>query len=68
VQEGGRPLLEVRDQADVLLCTARGEEGNAMQYFGAGYLDLLMAQDSKNVICSVDRYRALEYSRHSAEV
>jgi glutaconate CoA-transferase subunit A len=57
IQEGGRPLLEVPAiKLDVLLLHGQqaDEEGN-VQYFGAGYFDMLMAQASRHVICAVDR-------------
>lgn len=57
VQEGGRPLLEVPAiKPDVVFLHGQqaDEEGN-VQYFGAAYFDLLMAQAAKHVICSVDR-------------
>lgn len=57
VQEGPRPLLEVPAiKPDVVLLHGQqaDEEGN-VQYFGAAYFDLLMAQAAKHVICTVDR-------------
>ena len=70
VQEGSRPLLEVPAiKPDVLLLHGQqaDEEGN-VQYFGAGYFDLLMAQASKHVICSVDRIVPTSTVRHSARL
>jgi len=57
VQEGPRPLLEVPAiKPDVLLLHGQqaDEHGN-VQYVGAGYFDLLMAQAARHVICLVDR-------------
>lgn len=70
VQEGSRPLLEVPAiKPDVLLLHGQqaDEEGN-VQYFGAGYFDLLMAQASKHVICSVDRIVPTSTVRQSARL
>jgi len=70
VQEGSRPLLEVPAiKPDVLLLHGQqaDEEGN-VQYFGAGYFDLLMAQASRHVICSVDRIVPSSTVRHSARL
>lgn len=70
VQEGGRPLLEVPAiKPDVLLLHGQqaDEEGN-VQYFGAGYFDLLFAQAAKHVICSVDRIVPASTVRHSARL
>lgn len=70
VQEGSRPLLEVPAiKPDVLLLHGQqaDEEGN-VQYFGAGYFDLLMAQASIHVICSVDRIVPTSTVRHSARL
>jgi DNA-binding transcriptional regulator YhcF (GntR family) len=70
VQEGGRPLLEVPAiKPDVLLLHGQqaDEEGN-VQYFGAGYFDLLMAQASRHVICSVDRIVPTSTVRQSARL
>jgi len=57
IQEGGRPLLEVPAiKPDVVFLHGQqaDAEGN-VQYFGAAYFDLLMAQAARHVICSVDR-------------
>lgn len=70
VQEGSRPLLEVPAiKPDVLLLHGQqaDEEGN-VQYFGAGYFDLLMAQAAKHVICSVDRIVPTSTVRQSARL
>lgn len=70
VQEGERPLLEVPAiKPDVLLLHGQqaDEEGN-VQYFGAGYFDLLMAQAAKHVICSVDRIVPTSTVRQSARL
>ena len=70
VQEGGRPLLEVPAiKPDVVLLHGQqaDEEGN-VQYFGAGYFDLLMAQAAKHVICSVDRIVPASTVRQSARL
>jgi glutaconate CoA-transferase subunit A len=70
VQEGKRPLLEVPAiKPDVVLLHGQqaDEEGN-VQYFGAGYFDLLMAQAAKHVICSVDRLVPSSTVRQSARL
>jgi glutaconate CoA-transferase, subunit A len=70
VQEGPRPLLEVPAiKPDVLLLHGQqaDEEGN-VQYFGAGYFDLLLAQAARHVICSVDRLVPASTVRHSARL
>ena len=57
VQEGDRPLLEVPAiKPDVVLLHGQqADEFGNVQYFGAGFFDLLLAQAAKTVICSVDR-------------
>ena len=57
VQEGARPLLEVPAiKPDVVLLHGQqADEFGNIQYFGAGFFDLLLAQAAKTVICSVDR-------------
>jgi glutaconate CoA-transferase subunit A len=57
VQDGDRPLLEVPAiKPDVVfLHGQQADEAGNVQYFGAGYFDLLMAQAAKHVICLVDR-------------
>jgi glutaconate CoA-transferase subunit A len=70
VQEGARPLLEVPAiKPDVVFLHGQqaDEEGN-VQYFGAGYFDLLMAQAAKHVICSVDRLVSASTVRHDARL
>jgi glutaconate CoA-transferase subunit A len=70
IQEGGRPLLEVPAlKLDVLLLHGQqaDEEGN-VQYFGAGYFDMLMAQASRHVICLVDRLVPSSVVRSSARL
>ena len=70
VQEGGRPLLEVPAiRPDVLILHGQqaDEDGN-VQYFGAGYFDLLMAQAAKHVICLVDRIVPSSTVRQSARL
>jgi glutaconate CoA-transferase subunit A len=70
VQDGRRPLLEVPAiKPDVLLLHGQqaDEEGN-VQYFGAGYFDLLMAQAARHVICSVDRIVPASTVRQSARL
>ena len=70
VQEGARPLLEVPAiNPDVVIFHGQqaDEEGN-VQYFGAGYFDLLMAQAAKHVICSVDRIVPASTVRHDARL
>ena len=39
-----------------------------MQYFGAAYFDLLMAQAARHVICSVDRIVPSSTVRHDARL
>jgi glutaconate CoA-transferase subunit A len=70
VQEGGRPLLEVPAiKPDVVFLHGQqaDEEGN-VQYFGASYFDLLMAQAANHVICSVDRLVPSSTVRQSARL
>jgi glutaconate CoA-transferase subunit A len=70
MQEGARPLLEVPAiKPDVAIFHGQqaDEEGN-VQYFGAGYFDLLMAQAAKYVICSVDRLVPASTVRHDARL
>ena len=70
IQEGGRPLLEVPAiKPDVVFLHGQqaDEEGN-VQYFGAGYFDLLMAQAARHVICSVDRIVPSSTVRHQARL
>lgn len=70
VQEGGRPLLEVPAiKPDVVFLHGQqaDEDGN-VQYFGASYFDLLMAQAAKHVICLVDRIVPSSTVRHSARL
>ncbi|MGD9883231.1 MAG: CoA transferase subunit A [Reyranella sp.] len=70
IQDGGRPLLEVPAiRPDIVLLHGQqaDEEGN-VQYFGAGYFDLLMAQAAKHVICSVDRIVPASTVRQSARL
>jgi glutaconate CoA-transferase subunit A len=70
VQDGGRPLLEVPAiKPDVVLLHGQqaDEHGN-VQYFGAGYFDLLLAQAAKHVICLVDRIVPLSVIRQSARL
>ena len=70
IQEGARPLLEVPAiKPDVVILHGQqaDEEGN-VQYFGAGYFDLLMAQAAKHVICSVDRLVPASTVRHDARL
>ena len=70
IQEGNRPLLEVPAiKPDVVFLHGQqaDEEGN-VQYFGAGYFDLLMAQAAKHVICSVDRIVPSSTVRHQARL
>jgi glutaconate CoA-transferase subunit A len=70
VQDGGRPLLEVPAiKPDVVLLHGQqaDEDGN-VQYFGASYFDLLMAQAAKHVICVVDRIVSSSTVRQSARL
>jgi len=70
VQDGGRPLLEVPAiKPDVVLLHGQqaDEHGN-VQYFGAGYFDLLLAQAAKHVICLVDRIVPSSALKHSARL
>lgn len=70
VQEGGRPLLEVPAiKPDVVFLHGQqaDEDGN-VQYFGASYFDLLMAQAAKHVICLVDRIVPSSTVRQSARL
>lgn len=70
IQEGGRPLLEVPAiKPDVVFLHGQqaDEEGN-VQYFGAAYFDLLMAQAARHVICSVDRIVPSSTVRHDARL
>ena len=70
IQEGSRPLLEVPAiKPDVVFLHGQqaDEEGN-VQYFGAGYFDLLMAQAARHVICSVDRLVPSSTVRHQARL
>ncbi|SKA34149.1 glutaconate CoA-transferase subunit A [Enhydrobacter aerosaccus] len=70
IQEGGRPLLEVPAiKPDVVFLHGQqaDEEGN-IQYFGAAYFDLLMAQAARHVICSVDRIVPSSTVRQSARL
>lgn len=57
VQEGDRPLLEVPAiKPDVVLLHGmQADELGNVQYAGAGFFDLLLAQAAKQVIVSVDR-------------
>jgi glutaconate CoA-transferase subunit A len=57
VQEGGRPLLEVPAiKPDVVLLHGQHADpmGN-LQYFGAGFFDMLFAQAAGKVIATVDK-------------
>ncbi len=70
VQDGGRPLLEVPAiKPDVVFLHGQqaDEDGN-VQYFGASYFDLLMAQAAKHVICLVDRIVPSSTVRQSARL
>jgi glutaconate CoA-transferase subunit A len=70
LQDGGRPLLEVPAiKPDVMLLHGQqaDEQGN-VQYFGAGYFDLLMAQAAKHVICLVDRIVSSSAIKQSARL
>ena len=70
VQEGGRPLLEVPAiKPDIVFLHGQqaDEDGN-VQYFGASYFDLLMAQAAKHVICLVDRIVPSSTVRQSARL
>ena len=70
VQDGGRPLLEVPAiKPDILFL--HGQQADAdgnVQYFGAGYFDLLLAQAAKHVICLVDRIVPSSAVRQSARL
>ncbi|MEQ9642098.1 MAG: CoA-transferase [Alphaproteobacteria bacterium] len=57
VQEGDRPLLEVPAiKPDVVLLHGmQADELGNVQYAGAGFFDLLLAQAARKVIVSVDR-------------
>lgn len=57
VQEGARPLLEVPAiKPDVVLLHGmQADELGNVQYAGAGFFDLLLAQAARKVIVSVDR-------------
>ena len=69
-RRAARPLLEVPAiKPDVAIFHGQqaDEEGN-VQYFGAGYFDLLMAQAAKHVICSVDRLVPASTVRHDARL
>jgi glutaconate CoA-transferase, subunit A len=70
VQDGGRPLLEVPAiKPDVVFLHGQqaDEDGN-VQYVGASYFDLLMAQAAKHVICLVDRIVPSSTVRQSARL
>jgi len=70
IQEGGRPLLEVPAiKPDVVFLHGQqaDEEGN-VQYFGAAFFDLLMAQAARHVICSVDRIVPASTVRNDARL
>jgi glutaconate CoA-transferase subunit A len=70
VQDGSRPLLEVPAiKPDVVFL--HGQQADAdgnVQYFGAGYFDLLLAQAAKRVICLVDRIVPSSAVRQSARL
>ena len=70
VQEGDRPLLEVPAiKPDVVLLHGQqADEFGNVQYFGASYFDLLMAQAGKHVICLVDRIVPSSTVRQSARL
>jgi glutaconate CoA-transferase subunit A len=70
VQDGGRPLLEVPAiKPDVVILHGQqADEGGNVQYFGASYFDLLMAQAAKHVICLVDRIVPASTVRQSARL
>lgn len=70
VQEGDRPLLEVPAiKPDVVfLHGQQADEFGNVQYFGASYFDLLMAQAGKHVICLVDRIVPSSTVRQSARL
>jgi len=70
VQEGDRPLLEVPAiKPDVVfLHGQQADELGNVQYFGASYFDLLMAQAGKHVICLVDRIVSSSTVRHDARL
>ncbi|MBT3703536.1 MAG: CoA transferase subunit A [Alphaproteobacteria bacterium] len=57
VQEGGRPLLEVPAiKPDVVLLHGqRSDDMGNLQYFGAGFFDMLLAQAADKVIATVDK-------------
>jgi glutaconate CoA-transferase, subunit A len=57
IQEGGRPLLEVPAiKLDVaLLHSQQVDDMGNLQYFGAGFFDMLLAQASEKVIATADK-------------
>lgn len=69
-QDGGRPLLEVPAiKPDVVLLHGQqADEYGNVQYFGASYFDLLLAQAAKHVICLVDRIVPSSTVRQSARL
>ncbi len=69
-QDGDRPLLEVPAiKPDVVLLHGQqADEYGNVQYFGASYFDLLMAQAAKHVICLVDRIVPSSSVRQSARL
>ena len=69
-QNGGRPLLEVPAiKPDVVLLHGQqADEYGNVQYFGASYFDLLLAQAAKHVICLVDRIVPSSTVRQSARL
>jgi glutaconate CoA-transferase subunit A len=70
VQDGERPLLEVPAiKPDVVLLHGQqADEYGNVQYFGASYFDLLLAQAAKHVICLVDRIVPSSSVRQSARL
>lgn len=70
VQDGARPLLEVPAiKPDVVLLHGQqADEFGNVQYVGASYFDLLMAQAAKHVICLVDRVVPSSSVRQSARL
>ena len=68
VQDGGRRLLEVPAiKPDVVLL--HGQQADAMgnlQYLGAGFFDMLLAQAGRKVIATVDKLVAQSVVRQAA--
>jgi glutaconate CoA-transferase, subunit A len=70
IQEGGRPLLEVPAiKPDVVLLHGqRADELGNLQYFGAGFFDMLLAQAADKVIATVDKLVPQSTVRNAAHL